>query len=104
MLSVCDSGAGFVVLPRLWGLTLRNRSDVRLLHDPARTGVPSQNGIVVTGYREIHGLLIVMHCLPQRVIRGCACSSAVAHPRISATLRDDAAVVRAFVVALALCT
>src|SRR5580704_12145315 len=104
MLSVCDSGAGLVVLPRLCELTLRNRSDVRILHDHARTGVPSQNSIVVSGYRKIHSLLIVIHCLPQRVICRCAGSSAaVANARISETLPDDALVVGPLVVALDLC-
>ena len=63
----------------------RGRSDVRILHDHARTGVPSQNGSVVSGYRKIHGLLIVIHCLPQRVICRCAGSSAVANAGISET-------------------
>src|ERR1700757_933529 len=94
MLSVCDSGAGVVALPRLCGLTLRFRSDVRILHNHARTCVPSQNSIVVPGYRKIHGLLIVIHCPPQRVICGRASSStAVANVRISETLPDDALVV-----------
>src|SRR6476646_3751857 len=75
MLSVGDSGAGFVVLPRLCRFSLGGWSDVRILHDYARTGVPSQNGIVVSGYCKIHGLLIVIHCFPQRVICGCAGSS-----------------------------
>src|SRR5437879_12637947 len=89
MLSVCDSGAGFVVLPRLCGLTLRFRLDVRILHDHARTGIPAQNSIVVPRYRKIHGLLIVIHCPPQRVICGCTGSSAaVANARISETLPD----------------
>src|SRR5580700_12025467 len=101
MLSVCDSGAGFVVLPRLCGLTLSNRSDVRILHDHARTGVPSQNRIVVPGYGKIHGLLIVIHGLAQRVICGCACASAaVANARIAGTLPDDSLVVGPLVVAL----
>src|SRR5712671_3235627 len=101
MLSVCDSRAGFVVLPHLCGLTLTNRSDVQILHDHARTGVPSQNSIVVPGYRKIHGLLIVIHRLPQRVICGCAGSNtAVANARISKTLPDDALVVVLLVVSL----
>src|ERR1700745_3759529 len=104
MLSVCDSGASFVELPRLCGLTLRNRSDVRILHDHAHTGVPSQNSIVVPGYRKIHGLLIMIHCLPQRVICGCAGPSAtVANARISKTLPDDALVVGPLVVAFDPC-
>jgi hypothetical protein len=44
MLSICDSGASFVVSPHLCRLILRNWSDVRILHDHARTGIPSQNG------------------------------------------------------------
>src|SRR6516225_8196805 len=104
MLSVCDSGAGFVVLPRLRGLTLRSRSDARILHDHARTGVPSQNRIVVPGYRKIYGLLIMVHCLPQRMICGCAGPSAtMANARISKTLPDDALVVDPLVVSLDLC-
>src|SRR4029077_20146058 len=104
MLSVCDSGPGFVALPGLCGLILGDRSDVRILHDHARTGVPSQNSIVVPGYRKIHGLLIVIHCLPQRVICRCAGSNAaVANARISETLPDDALVVGPLVVALDLC-
>src|SRR5438309_10612612 len=101
MLSVCDSGAGFVALPRLCRLILRDRSYVRILHDHARTGVPSQNGIVVSGYRKSHGFLIVIHCFPQRVICGCAGSSAaLANARIPQTLPDDALVVGPLVVAL----
>src|SRR5579864_3018924 len=104
MLSVCDSGAGFVVLPRLCGFTLRSRADLRILHNHSRTGVPAQNSIVVPGYRKIHGLLIVIHCPPQRVICGCACSSAAAaYARISETLPDDALVVGPLVVARDLC-
>src|SRR5438046_6235245 len=101
MLSVCDSGAGFVALPRLCGLTLRFRLDLRILLDHARTGIPAQNSIVVPRYRKIHGLLIVIHCLPQRVICGCTGSSAaVANALISESLPDDALVVGSLVVAL----
>src|SRR5437764_1158113 len=104
MLSVCDSGPSFVMLPCLCGLILRGWSDVWILHDHARTGVPSQNGIVVSGCRKIHGLLIVIHCFAQRVICGCARSSAtMSNARISQTLPDDALVVGPFVVALNLC-
>jgi len=76
MLSVRNSGAGFVALPCLCRLILGDRSDVRILHDHARTGVPSQNSIVVSWYRKIHGFLIMIHCSPERVICGCAGSSA----------------------------
>src|ERR1700757_1413628 len=101
MLSICDSGAGFVVLPRLRGFILWGRSDVRILHDHARTGVPSQNGVVVSGRCKTHGSLIVIHGFPQRMICGCAGSStAMANARIPQTLPDDALVVGPLVVAL----
>src|SRR5579864_7728706 len=100
-LSVCDSGAGFVELPLLRRLLLGSRSDLRSLHDHARTGVPSQNGIVVSGCCKTHGSLIVIHGFPQRVICGCAGSStAMANARIPQTLPDDALVVGPLVVTL----
>src|SRR5579864_8304969 len=104
MLSVCDSGAGFVALPRLCRLTLGDGPDSRILHDHAHTGIPSQNGIVVSGYRKIHSFLIMIHCSPQRMICGCAGSSAaVANARIPQTLPDDALIVGPLVVPLNLC-
>src|SRR5579864_6409925 len=104
MLSLCDSGAGFVVFPGLSGLILGNRSDVRILHDHARTGVPSQNSIVIPGYRGIHGLLIVIHCLSQCVICGGAGSSVtVSDARVPQTLPNDALVVSPLEIAFNLC-
>src|ERR1700756_591419 len=104
MLSVCDSGAGFVALPRLCRLILGGRSDGRILHDHACAGVPSQNGIFVSRYGKIHGFLIMIHCFPQRVICRCAgFSAAVANARIPQTLPDDALIVGTLVVALNSC-
>src|ERR1700689_1505768 len=101
LLGVCDSGTGFVVLPHLCRLILGHGSDFRILQDHARTGVPSQNGIVVSGYRKIYGFLIMIHCFPQRVICGRAGSStAVANARVSQTLPEDALIVGPLVVAL----
>ena len=60
-----------------------------ILHNYARARIPSQNGIVVSGYRRIHGFLISIHCFPQRVICGCGGSSAaVADARDPQTLPD----------------
>src|SRR6185369_1587424 len=104
MLSICDSGASLVVRPQLCRLTLRDLSDVRILHNHTRTGIPSQNGIVISGYRKLHGLLIVIHRVPQCVISGCASSrAAVVNARMSHTLPDDALVVGPLVVTLNLC-
>src|SRR3569833_1872505 len=104
MLSVCDSGAGFVELPRLCRLILRVWPDIRILHDHARTGVTSQNGIVVSGSRKINGSLIVTHCFAQRVKCRCARSStAVANAGIPQTLPNDASVIGPLVLALNLC-
>src|SRR5579862_1576493 len=101
MLSVRNSGTGFVLLPRPRGLTVWNLSDVRILHDHTRAGVPSQNGVVVSGYRKVHSSLIMIHCFSKRVIRGCAGSGpAVTYARISQTLPDDAVVVGPLIVAL----
>src|SRR3569833_2900223 len=104
MLSVCDSGAGFVELPRLCRLNLRVWPDIRILHDHARTGDPSQNGNVDSGTRKIHGSLIETHCFAQRVKCRCARSStAVAYAGSPQTLPYDASVIGPLVLALNLC-
>src|SRR4051794_25941478 len=103
-LNICDSGPRFVVRPHLCRFILWDLSNARILHDHARTGIPSQNGIVVSGCRKIHGLLILIHCVPQRMICGGAGSrAAMVNACMSHALPDDALVVGPLVVALDSC-
>ena len=97
-LSVCDSRTGFIAQPCLW-IVLGQRLNVRVLHDHARTSVPSQDGVVVSRRGKIHGPLVVTHGVPQGVICGRTGSRiAVPNAGISQTLRNDAGVVGLLVV------
>ena len=97
-LSVCDSGTGFIAQPCLW-IVLGQWLNVRVLHDHARTSVPSQNRVVVSRRGKIHGPLVVTHCIPQSVICGSTSPRiAMTNAGISQTLPDDAGVVGLLVV------
>ena len=98
--SVCDSGIGFIAQPCLW-IVLGQRLNVWVLHQHARTRVPSQYGVVVSMLRKFHGRLVVTHGMPQSVIsRRTSPRVAMANARVSQSLQDDASIVSLLIVPL----
>src|SRR5215475_11663261 len=100
-LCVRNPRTGLVSHPDLGKIFVGQWTDFRVLHDHARTGIPSQNGIVVSRRSNFDGFLIVGHRLPEGVICGRACSGAAfANPRMPHALPDKAGVIGLFVVTL----
>src|SRR5215469_2951361 len=102
-LSVCDVGTGFIACPRLGMVALRQWTDFGVLHDHASAGIPSQNGIVIPGYREIHGFFVVAHGFAQGVVdRGSTPGAELSDAGVAQTLPDNSRVVCLLVVAFEL--
>src|SRR5579864_3222774 len=99
-LRVCDVGTGFVAHPSLCRVALWQRTNVGILHDHAGAGVPSQNGVVVSGRSKIHGLLVMTHRFSQHVICGSAGARAeLANTGVPESFPNDAGVIGLLVVA-----
>src|SRR5215831_11966668 len=100
LLGVRDLRPGFVSHPCLSKIFIGQRANFRALHDHTRTGIPSQDGIVVSRRSKIDSLLVVCHCFLQSVIcGGTASRAALANSSMSHALPNQASVIGLFVLA-----
>src|ERR1700757_3585280 len=87
--------------PCLCGILFGQGTDIRILHDHTRAGIPSKNRVVVARRRKIDCPLVVTHRFAQSMICGPAPSAtSLSNSGMSHTLPDDAGVIILLVITL----